>query len=101
MLHSASEALALRASFSTSAPMSRGENVPRSASGPGAEDGGIMELVWMVPVAGFGAVLFALWLAYDVLRRDAGTAAMQDVSSMIFEGAMAFLQRQYRTIAVL
>ncbi len=60
-----------------------------------------MELVWIVPAAGFGAVLFALWLASDVLRRDAGTPAMQDVASMIFEGAMAFLQRQYRTIAML
>src|SRR3990170_4162516 len=60
-----------------------------------------MELVWIVPLAGFGAVLFALWLAYDVLRRDPGTPAMQDVASMIFEGAMAFLYRQYRTIAVL
>ena len=60
-----------------------------------------MELVWLVPVAGFAGVAFALWLAWDVLRRDTGTDAMRDVSSMIFEGAMAFLKRQYRTIAIL
>ena len=29
-----------------------------------------MTLVWMVPVTEAAAVLFALWLAYDVLRRD-------------------------------
>src|SRR3972149_1456677 len=60
-----------------------------------------MKLLWLTPAAGFAAVLFALWLAWDVLRRDAGTPEMQDVASMIFEGAMAFLKRQYRTIAML
>jgi len=60
-----------------------------------------MELVWLVPVTGAAAVLFALWLAYDVLRRDTGTPAMQEIAGMIFEGAMAFLARQYRTIAIL
>jgi K(+)-stimulated pyrophosphate-energized sodium pump len=60
-----------------------------------------MELVWMIPLAGFEAVLFALWLAWDVLRRDQGTDAMQEIAGMIFEGAMAFLQRQYRTIAIM
>ena len=60
-----------------------------------------MQLVWMVPATGLAAVLFALWLAQDVLRRDQGTAGMQEIAGMIFEGAMAFLSRQYRTIAIL
>jgi K(+)-stimulated pyrophosphate-energized sodium pump len=55
----------------------------------------------MVPAAGAGAVLFALWLARDVLRRDAGTPAMQDIGGRIYEGATAFLRRQYGTIALL
>src|SRR3989304_9553461 len=60
-----------------------------------------MELIWLIPVAGLAAVFYAGWLTWDVLRRDTGTPAMQDVASMIFEGAMAFLRRQYSTIAVL
>ncbi len=60
-----------------------------------------MELIFMVPVTGAAAALFALWLAWDVLRRDTGTAAMQEIADMIFEGAMAFLSRQYRTIAIM
>ncbi len=60
-----------------------------------------MTLVWMVPATGLAAVLFALWLAYDVLRRDTGTDAMREISGMIFEGAMAFLSRQYKTIGAL
>jgi K(+)-stimulated pyrophosphate-energized sodium pump len=58
-------------------------------------------IFWMVPVTGLAAVLFALWLAYDVLRRPTGTVAMQEIAGMIFEGAMAFLSRQYRTIGIL
>jgi K(+)-stimulated pyrophosphate-energized sodium pump len=60
-----------------------------------------MQLVILVPIAGILAVLFALWLAYDVLRRDTGTKEMQDVAGLIFEGAMAFLRRQYTTIAAI
>jgi K(+)-stimulated pyrophosphate-energized sodium pump len=60
-----------------------------------------MQLVWMVPIAGLGAVLFAAFLARDVLRRDAGSPAMRDIGDRIFEGAMAFLRRQYKTIGLL
>ncbi len=60
-----------------------------------------MELIWIVPAAGFAAVAFAGWLAWDVLRRDTGTPEMQEIAGMIFEGAMAFLRRQYTTIAML
>src|SRR3972149_6535955 len=60
-----------------------------------------MELVALIPVAGLAAVCYAAWLTWDVLRRDAGTPEMQDVGAMIFEGAMAFLKRQYTTIAIL
>src|SRR5579885_3479112 len=60
-----------------------------------------MGIVWVVPIVGVLAILFALWLAKDVLSRDPGTSGMQQVAGMIFEGAMAFLNRQYRTIAML
>src|SRR3990172_12336365 len=60
-----------------------------------------MELIWLIPVAGLVAICYAGWPPWDVLRRDTGTAEMQDVASMIFEGAMAFLRRQYSTIAIL
>src|SRR5215211_7885590 len=50
--------------------------------------------------AGLIAVLFAVYLARDVLARDTGTQAMQDVAGTIFEGAVAFIRRQYTTIGV-
>ena len=59
-----------------------------------------MEFWPVVLLAGIIAILFAAWLARDVLSQDKGTKAMQEVASLIFEGAMAFLNRQYRTIAL-
>ncbi|HET7830601.1 MAG TPA: sodium-translocating pyrophosphatase [Candidatus Limnocylindrales bacterium] len=58
-------------------------------------------LHWIVPIAGLAAVLFALYLARDVLGRDKGPQAMQDVGDIIREGADAFVKRQYTTIAIL
>ena len=58
-------------------------------------------LQWLVPIAGVAAILFALYLARDVLSRDKGPQAMQDVGAIIREGADAFVKRQYTTIGVL
>ena len=52
-------------------------------------------------VVGLLAVAFAAYLARYVLSKDDGTPAMQKVADAIFKGAMAFLNRQYRTIATL
>jgi K(+)-stimulated pyrophosphate-energized sodium pump len=52
-------------------------------------------------VVGLLAVVFAAYLARYVLSKDTGTPAMQKVADAIFKGAMAFLNRQYRTIAIL
>lgn len=49
----------------------------------------------------FIAILFAAWLAGDVLKRDTGTPAMQEIAHAIKEGAEAFVKRQYMTIALL
>jgi K(+)-stimulated pyrophosphate-energized sodium pump len=57
--------------------------------------------IWVPIVIGLLAVLFAAYLASYVLRKDTGTPAMQKVAGAIFQGAMAFLNRQYRTIATL
>jgi K(+)-stimulated pyrophosphate-energized sodium pump len=57
-------------------------------------------IFWVVPIAGVLTVLFAVWLAMNVLRRDSGTPKMKEIGDMIFEGAWAFLKRQYGTIAI-
>ncbi|MCC7021525.1 MAG: sodium-translocating pyrophosphatase [Thermomicrobiales bacterium] len=54
-----------------------------------------------VLICGLAAIVFAFWLARDVLSRDSGTPAMQDIANRIYIGAVAFLRRQYSTIAML
>jgi K(+)-stimulated pyrophosphate-energized sodium pump len=61
----------------------------------------IQPITWVIPAAGLAAVAFAFYLARDVLRRDTGTEAMQDVAGTILEGAVAFIRRQYTTILIL
>jgi len=58
-------------------------------------------IIWVIPAAGLAAVAFALYLARDVLSRDKGPQAMQDVADTIREGADAFVKRQYTTIGLL
>jgi K(+)-stimulated pyrophosphate-energized sodium pump len=61
-----------------------------------------MELItWVIPIAGLAAIAFALYLAWDVLRSDTGTPAMEEIAGTIYEGAVAFIRRQYQTIALL
>lgn len=55
--------------------------------------------IYVPIVVGLLTVAFAAYLANFVLRKDTGTPAMQKVADAIFKGAMAFLNRQYRTIA--
>ncbi len=55
----------------------------------------------VIPVAvGFLGLLFVAYLAAKVLATETGTAAMQELSGYIREGAMAFLAREYRAIGI-
>jgi K(+)-stimulated pyrophosphate-energized sodium pump len=61
----------------------------------------IKELLYLPPLSILIAIAFALYLVRDVLRRDTGTDEMRHVSDVIYEGAIAFLKRQYTTIGLL
>ena len=55
-------------------------------------------LLWGVIVVAFISLAYAYWLWRDTLRRDKGSADMQEVWKAIKIGANAYLQRQLRTI---
>ncbi|MBI3578154.1 MAG: sodium/proton-translocating pyrophosphatase, partial [Ignavibacteriales bacterium] len=59
-----------------------------------------MELNIILGISVIG-LLFAFYLIRDVLKRDTGTKAMQEIADAIKAGAEAFLRRQNRTIAYL
>src|SRR4030042_6895797 len=57
-------------------------------------------IFWVVAVGIAIGIVFSLALIRQILRSDAGSAAMQDVHIRINEGAWAFIRRQYSTIAI-
>jgi len=57
-------------------------------------------VIYLIPAAGVLALVFALFKAQWVKRQDAGDAKMQTIAGHIAEGAMAFLSREYRVLAV-
>ncbi len=57
-------------------------------------------IFWVVPAAGVITVIFAIFLARNVLKRPMGTPKMKEIGDIIFQAAWAFLKRQYSTIAI-
>ena len=57
-------------------------------------------LLYLAPLAGLLSLVFAGIFAKSVLKNDPGTPEMQEIAGAIQEGAMAYLNRQYKTIAI-
>src|SRR5688572_17565504 len=54
----------------------------------------------VAPLAGVVALLAAGVLARGILKAPTGDARMVEISDAVKQGAMAYMNRQYRTIAV-
>jgi K(+)-stimulated pyrophosphate-energized sodium pump len=50
--------------------------------------------------AGLVALLFAIWKTTWINKQDAGTDKMKEIGAAIRTGAMAFLKRQYKVLAI-
>ena len=58
-------------------------------------------LLFMVPIAAVIALIVAFVFFKQIFSKDKGTPEMQAISDKIEEGAMAYLARQYKTIAII
>lgn len=58
-----------------------------------------IELI-LVLVCGGLAIVYGVWATRSVLSASAGNARMQEIAGAVQEGAQAYLNRQYRTIAL-
>ncbi|SJZ43319.1 sodium-translocating pyrophosphatase [Garciella nitratireducens] len=59
-----------------------------------------MNTIIFGPLVGVIALLFALYLSNKINRMDIGTDKMKEISTYIHEGAMAFLTREYKSVAI-
>jgi K(+)-stimulated pyrophosphate-energized sodium pump len=57
-------------------------------------------VIYLIPAAGVLALLFAAFKSNWVKNQDAGDEKMQTIAGHIQEGAMAFLSREYRVLAI-
>ena len=56
--------------------------------------------IYIIPALGIVALIFAFVKAKWVSRQDPGTERMVEISGYVRDGAMAFLKREYRVLAI-
>jgi K(+)-stimulated pyrophosphate-energized sodium pump len=56
--------------------------------------------LWLIIGCGILSIVYAVWAIQSVMAADAGNARMQEIAGAIREGATAYLNRQYTTIAI-
>ena len=57
-----------------------------------------MNLIWFAVIAGIIGLVFVIFLAVNVLKKDAGSERIREITTAIEEGAKAFLRREYITL---
>jgi K(+)-stimulated pyrophosphate-energized sodium pump len=58
------------------------------------------EILWGIIACGALSILYAAYTIQSVMKADPGNAKMQEIAGAIREGAQAYLNRQYRTVAI-
>ncbi|MGZ8389356.1 MAG: sodium-translocating pyrophosphatase [Rhodoplanes sp.] len=59
-----------------------------------------MTALWVIVLCGALSIVYAVWATQSVMKADAGTERMQEISAAVREGAQAYLKRQYATIGI-
>ncbi|UCD39981.1 MAG: sodium-translocating pyrophosphatase [Candidatus Bathyarchaeota archaeon] len=59
-----------------------------------------MDILIIAPISGIASIITALYLYFYIKNQDPGTSKMKNISNAIREGAVAYLKRQYMTLAV-
>ena len=58
------------------------------------------DLIYLAPILGICALIFAFYLVKKVSRQDAGTDRMKEIAAFIHEGARAFLTAEYKILII-
>ena len=60
----------------------------------------IDSIFWIVPVASVTALLFALIFFKSMIKKPEGTDKMKEIAQYVRDGAMAYIKRQYKVVAI-
>ncbi len=75
---------------------------PAALAAPVAQGGGdsLPWIWWLTPVGSLIALAMAFYLYQSVMQNDEGTDRMIEIAQAVREGAMAYLNQQYRIVAI-
>ena len=59
-----------------------------------------INLLWLAPAGSIAALVFSIYLAINILRKDEGNETMRRIAAAVKSGSQAFLKRQYTTIGI-
>ena len=59
-----------------------------------------MDISIIAPIGGIVALLFAIYLFFNVKKQSPGNEKMIELSNAIREGSMAFLKSEYKVLII-
>jgi K(+)-stimulated pyrophosphate-energized sodium pump len=59
-----------------------------------------MSAIWWIIIGGLLSVVYGVITTSSLMKADSGSARMQEIAGAVAEGAQAYLNRQYITIAI-
>lgn len=62
--------------------------------------GSTNDMMWITWIGSLAALIFALFIAIGVLKKDAGSDLMKSISHAIQKGAITYLKQQYKIVAL-
>ena len=60
----------------------------------------MVNLFWVIPVGSVLALIFAYYFFKNMMKNSEGTERMIEIAQYVREGAMAYLNRQYRVVSL-